>query len=90
MVHFNIKKMENPELVNLKCVTYAQPIPLPLAAWKYKLHLPLLHVISTKCYFQIYSNYHNNFLLKKINKVYYISTTHTLFQVTQLKGELQP
>ena len=30
------------------------------------------------------------FLLKKINKVYYISTAHTLFQITQLKGELHP
>ena len=29
MVHFNLK-MQNPELVNLKCVTYIQPIPLSL------------------------------------------------------------
>ena len=28
MVHFNTKKA-NLELVNLKCVTYAQPIPVP-------------------------------------------------------------
>ena len=27
MVHFNIK-MQNPELVDLKCVTQAQAIPL--------------------------------------------------------------
>ena len=30
MVHFNIKTV-NPELVNLKCVTYAYPIPLSLS-----------------------------------------------------------
>ena len=29
MVNCNLK-MHNPELVNLKCVTYAQPIPLSL------------------------------------------------------------
>ena len=31
MVHFNIKT-QNLELVNLKCVTYAQIIPLSLTA----------------------------------------------------------
>ena len=30
MVHFNKKKTQNLELVNLKCVTYAQLIPLSL------------------------------------------------------------
>ena len=27
MIHFNIK-MQNPDLINLKCITYTQPIPL--------------------------------------------------------------
>ena len=37
MAHFNIKKMQNPELVNLKCkcVTYAQYIPLPVSSGSY-------------------------------------------------------
>ena len=30
MVHFNIKKMQNQELIYLKYVIYAQPIPLSL------------------------------------------------------------
>ena len=30
MVHFNIKNPQNLELVNLKCVTYTQLMPLSL------------------------------------------------------------
>ena len=38
MVHFNIKT-QNLELVNLKCVTYAQTIHLSLTESKYLQHM---------------------------------------------------
>ena len=44
MVHFNIKR-QNLELVNLKCVTYAQPIPLSFIEY-----IPLWKEIRVGCF----------------------------------------
>ena len=46
MIHFNIK-MQNPELANLKCVTYTQPNSLSLIDHSYNWCIHIEHGVTS-------------------------------------------